>query len=35
MAPPEAGPTPLDLVTVSTGSRSSWTREEIYGDEAR
>ncbi|RKX74605.1 MAG: hypothetical protein DRP70_15915 [Spirochaetes bacterium] len=25
----------LKINTVNTGNRSSWSREEIYGDEAR
>lgn len=28
-------PAPLDLITVRTAGRSSWRREEIYGDEGR
>ncbi len=28
-------PTPIRLVTVKTPSRSSWGRQEIYGDEGR
>jgi plasmid stability protein len=26
---------PLDLVTVQTGRTATWSRTEIYGDEAR
>jgi plasmid stability protein len=32
--PAEAAP-PVHLVTVRTSGRSSWRREEIYGDEGR
>ncbi len=35
MAQPAEDEPPLDLITVSTGERSAWRREEIYGDQAR
>lgn len=28
-------PSPIELKTVRTAGSSSWSREEIYGDEAR
>lgn len=33
--PPVEPPAPVQLVTVRTAGRSSWRREEIYGDEGR
>lgn len=35
LAPPEAEPPPLSLVTVATGNQGSWRREEIYDDQGR
>lgn len=35
MAPPEAGVSHLDLVTVKVGSTASWNREQIYGSDGR
>lgn len=35
MAPPETGDEGLDLVTVSTGVKSGWRREDIYGNQDR
>ena len=35
LAPAEAGPPALSLVTVATGKRGSWRREEIYDDQGR
>jgi plasmid stability protein len=32
---PAEQPFPVRLVTVRTSGRSSWRREEIYGDEGR
>ena len=34
MAPP-AKPDELDLITVSTGNTSGWSRKEMYGPEGR
>jgi plasmid stability protein len=30
-----SAPPPIRLKTVRTGGRSTWSREEIYGDEGR
>ena len=35
LAPPEEDESEMDLVTVSTHARSSWNRDEIYGDQGR
>lgn len=32
---PQQAPGPIQLVTARTGGESTWTREEIYGDEGR
>lgn len=32
---PRQTPTPIQLVTVSTGGNGPWRREDIYGDEGR
>jgi len=35
LAPPEGGDQGLELVTVRTGGKARWNREEIYGDPGR
>ena len=35
LAPPDDRSRTLDLVTVNTGLKSSWNRDEIYGPEGR
>jgi plasmid stability protein len=35
MAPPDRAENELELVTVNTGGKSTWSREEIYGTGAR
>jgi plasmid stability protein len=35
MAPPDQAENELELVTVNTGGKSTWSREEIYGTGAR
>ncbi|MCK5804911.1 MAG: hypothetical protein KAI66_18890 [Lentisphaeria bacterium] len=35
LAPPEQDDGGLDLVTVASGSDSSWGRDNIYGNEGR
>jgi plasmid stability protein len=34
-ASPATAPPPIRLTTVRTGGTSTWSREEIYGDEGR
>ncbi len=34
-APASDGPKSLELITVKTKGSSSWSREEIYGDDGR
>jgi plasmid stability protein len=33
--PPAEAPPPIHLTTVRTSGSSTWSREEIYGDEGR
>lgn len=35
LAPPEQDDGDLTLVTVMTGNESSWSRDEVYGDQGR
>lgn len=32
---PRPAPSPIQLVTAHTGTRTTWRREEVYGDEGR